>query len=150
MSRLVHIDQIDSFREVANTPPAEVTDNLREAVKALHEIDDMEDLIRLILSDRAATPHGPAEIVDILTHKVLLGGSPALAAFVLKGRSYPTVRPKDIAHQIYRLEKIEGMRLAVRRQSLQQCTELTPFIDHHENFPKMECLYPQSSTSLKT
>jgi hypothetical protein len=70
-------------------------------------------MLRLILSDRAATPHGPAEIVDILTHKVRVRGSGGLAAFVLKGRSYPTVRPKDIAHQIYRVEKIAGLALAV-------------------------------------
>jgi superfamily II DNA or RNA helicase len=113
MARLLHVDEIDSFHQTANVKPSEVTGALREAIRGLHEIDDMEELLRLILYDLASTPHGPAEIVDILTHKVKLDGQPSLAAFVLKGRSYPTVRPKDISHQLYRLEKIAGLKLAV-------------------------------------
>jgi hypothetical protein len=79
----------------------------------LHESEDIEEFIRAILNDRAATPHGPAEITDILTHRMQVGGAAGLGAFVLKGRSYATVRPRDIAHQIYRLEKIDDLGIAV-------------------------------------
>lgn len=113
MARLLHFDDIDSFSLARGVAPSEVTSELREAVKRLHEIDDLEELLRIIVSDRASTPHGPAEIVDILTHKIDVEGQPTLAAFVLKGRSYSTVRPKDISHQLYRLEKISGLKLAV-------------------------------------
>lgn len=40
-------------------------------------------------------------------------GRRGLAAFILKGRSFPTIRPKDVSHQIYRLEKIAGLRFAL-------------------------------------
>lgn len=36
-----------------------------------------------------------------------------MAAFILKGRSFPTVRPKDVSHQIYRLKKIGGLAIAI-------------------------------------
>lgn len=110
---LLKLDDIPSFREVKSIRLSEVTGPLRSAVKKLHEADDIETFLRAILSDRAATPHGPAEIVDIFTHRVPLGNSQGWAAFILKGRSFPTVRPQHIAHQIYRLEKIDGLHLAV-------------------------------------
>jgi superfamily II DNA or RNA helicase len=36
-----------------------------------------------------------------------------MAAFILKGKSFPTVKPVDVAHQIYRLKKIEGLEFAL-------------------------------------
>jgi superfamily II DNA or RNA helicase len=36
-----------------------------------------------------------------------------MAAFILKGKSFPTVRHADVAHQIYRLKKIDGLKFAV-------------------------------------
>jgi len=36
-----------------------------------------------------------------------------MAAFILKGKSFPTVRPSDVAHQIYRLKKIDGLSFAI-------------------------------------
>jgi superfamily II DNA or RNA helicase len=52
-------------------------------------------------------------LVDILTHKVTVRREEGLAGFVIKGKSFPTVRPLHVAHQIYRLEKITGLRIAV-------------------------------------
>jgi hypothetical protein len=40
-------------------------------------------------------------------------GQPGMAALILKGKSFPKVRPADVAHQIYRLKKIEGLKFAV-------------------------------------
>jgi hypothetical protein len=93
MSGLVTIDEIDAFAAASNIGADEIAVPLREAVKELHEIEDIEDFLRSIFRDLAATPHGPAEIVDILTHKTEVKGHRGLAAFVLKGRSFRTVRP---------------------------------------------------------
>lgn len=111
--QLVRLDDIPAFAAVKDAPLGEVTDALRHAIKRLHEAYDMEEFIRAILSDRAATPHGPAELVDILTHRIEFGGRSGWSAFILKGRSFKTVRPSDVAHQIYRIEKIDGLNLAV-------------------------------------
>jgi hypothetical protein len=41
------------------------------------------------------------------------GGQPTLAAFIIKGRSSPTVRAEQVAHQILRLARLDGLGLAV-------------------------------------
>ena len=110
--KLLALDDIPAFAEVANVRLADVEEPLRTAVKGLHEADEIEQFIRSILSYRAATPHGPAEIADILTHRFAMDGQSGLSAFILKGRSFATVRPKDASHQIYRLEKIDGLSFA--------------------------------------
>jgi len=110
---LLALDAVDSFRQVRNWPASDITSEVIDAVKTLNEREELEPFLRSILTDVGETPHGPTEIVDILTHKVVYRGSPILAAFILKGRSFPTVRPKDVAHQIYRLEKIDSLGLAV-------------------------------------
>ena len=66
-----------------------------------------------VLSHTSQTPHGPAEIVDVLTHKVAVEGKTGIAAFILKGRSFRPVKHQDIAHQIYRLEKISALKFAI-------------------------------------
>ncbi len=111
--KLIRLDDIPAFSAVKDTPLHEVTDALRAAVRQLHEVHDMEEFFRAILFDRAATPHGPAELVDILTHRLEVDDKSGWGAFVLKGRSFKTVRHSDVAHQIYRLEKIDGLNLAV-------------------------------------
>src|ERR1051326_6651837 len=113
MSLLTPIEAFDSFQDVKDFPAAEVTPDLIRAMQALDEREELEPVLRSILTDVGQTPHGPAEIADILTHKLSVNGKYGLAAFILKGRSFSTVRPKDVAHQIYRLEKITGLRIAV-------------------------------------
>src|SRR5262249_12599114 len=91
----------------------EITPAALDTIRSLHEVDELEPYLRKIISDSTETPHGPAELVDIFTHRLTLGKEPKLAAFILKGRSFKTVRPADVAHQIYRLEKISGLDLAI-------------------------------------
>jgi superfamily II DNA or RNA helicase len=110
---LIPLDEIDSFHEVRAYPSSSIGPALIHAVRELNEREELEPFLRSILTDVGDTPHGPAEIVDILTHKLAYRGAPTLSAFILKGRSFPTVRPKDISHQIYRLEKISGLGIAV-------------------------------------
>ena len=110
---LITIDDVDEFRDVRDFPARSVVPSIVEAVRGLDEAEELEPFMRAILADTNATPHGPAEIVDILTHKVSILRQPKLAAFILKGRSFPIVRPKHVSHQIYRLEKIANLECAV-------------------------------------
>ena len=82
-------------------------------VRGLDESSEMEPWIQAILHDTNHTAHGPSEIVDILTHKVTVKGQGGNAAFILKGKSFPTVRPKHVSHQIFRLERITDLSFAI-------------------------------------
>jgi superfamily II DNA or RNA helicase len=113
MNLLTQIDCFDCFKEVKDWLTTDITPCHIGIMKALDEREELEPFLRSILTDPGQTPHGPAEIVDIFTHRVSVKGEVGLAAFILKGRSFPTVRPKDVAHQIYRLEKIAGLKFAV-------------------------------------
>jgi len=110
--QLVLVDQIDTFKDVRDFPFPDISPNVVKAVRVLDEKEELEPFLRSILSDQNETPHGPAEVVDILTHKVSYNGTHGLAGFILKGKSFPTVRPKNVSHQIYRLEKIVGLKYA--------------------------------------
>lgn len=116
MNLLIPIEAFDAFKAVKDFPLVELpTDTLATLVEKIKQLDEREELepwLRSILSDGAQTPHGPAEIVDILT-PIRANGEHGLGAFILKGKSFPTVRPADVAHQIYRLKKIEGLKFAV-------------------------------------
>jgi superfamily II DNA or RNA helicase len=107
------IDDFDSFREVRAVSPTAVSLQLIDAVRKLDEKEELEPYIRLILHDPNETPHGPAEIADIFTHKLSIQKLTGMAAFILKGRSFKTVRPQHVSHQIYRLEKIAGLAIAI-------------------------------------
>jgi superfamily II DNA or RNA helicase len=106
---LFNLLAVDNFNLVRGVKPRSVSDQALETVRNLHEVDEMEPWVQAILFDTNNTPHGPSEIVDILTHKVSVRGREGMAAFILKGRSFPTVRPTHVAHQIFRLERIEGL-----------------------------------------
>ena len=112
-SGLVHFDDFDNFADAKAISPATVGAELIAAVRRLDEREEFEPFIQSILSDSNETPHGPAEIADILTHKLTLDREVGLAAFVLKGKSFSTVRSKDVSHQFYRLSKIDGLRFAI-------------------------------------
>jgi hypothetical protein len=110
---LVTLDDIDTFREVRDHPPSSVSKIVLDAVRNLDEREELEPFIRAILADPNDTPHGPAEIVDILIHKLTVSRQAGLAAFILKGKSFPIVRPKHVSHQIYRIEKIADLRFTL-------------------------------------
>ena|SRR5437588_7107500 len=110
---LLAIDDFDNFKEVKNFNPTEISSEVITTVRSLDEREELEPFIRAILADMGETPHGPSEIADILTHKVTVKGRRGIAAFILKGKSFSTVRPKDVSHQIYRLQKIEGLEFAI-------------------------------------
>jgi superfamily II DNA or RNA helicase len=107
---LLGIDNFDKAKEVSSKS---ISDAALATVAELDEKSEIEAWIQSILFDTNRTPHGPAEIVDILTHKLSVRGNDGLGAFILKGKSFPTVRPAHVAHQIFRLERIPDLRFAV-------------------------------------
>jgi Type III restriction enzyme, res subunit len=110
---LKSIGDFDNFESVRNVADDLISEALIKAVQRLDEREELEPFLRLILHDPNETPHGPAEIADIFTHKLSIRKLKGIAAFILKGRSFKTVRPKDVAHQIYRLEKISGLAVGI-------------------------------------
>ena len=111
--KLVKLEDFDHFRSALKYAPEEVDEVVLTSVRDLDERTEFEPVLRSILADVGDTPHGPVEIVDILTHKLTLNRKAGVAAFILKGKSFPKVRPSHVSHQIYRLEKIEDLSYAV-------------------------------------
>lgn len=111
--KLVRMEEFDCFRSVLKDAPEEVDEVVVASVRDLDERTELEPALRSILTDVGDTPHGPAEMVDILTHKLTLNRRSGVAAFILKGKSFPRVRPSHVSHQIYRLEKVEDLAYAV-------------------------------------
>ena len=109
---LFNLLAVDNFHPTRDVAPRTVSEQALDTVRNLHEADEMEPWVQAILFDTNNTPHGPSEIVDIFTHKVTVRGREGMAAFILKGRSFATVRPTHVAHQIFRLERIRGLSFA--------------------------------------
>lgn len=104
---------VDNFENARGVLPRSVSESAISTVKELDEREEIEAWIQAILHDTNRTPHGPSEVVDIFTHKLTVRGKEGLAAFVLKGKSFPTVRPSHVSHQIFRLEDIQGLDFAI-------------------------------------
>jgi superfamily II DNA or RNA helicase len=104
---------VDNFGFARSIQRSDVSAAAIATVRTLDEKVEMEPWVQAILHDTNRTPHGPSEVVDILTHKVAVRGRTGLAAFILKGKSFPTVRPAHVGHQILRLPRILDLSYAV-------------------------------------
>ena len=76
MARLIKIQEIDQFVETLSIPENAISDEILENVRQLDEKQELEPAIKQILYDPNETPHGPTEIADILTTKVILLSRP--------------------------------------------------------------------------
>jgi hypothetical protein len=110
---LFNLLAVDNFEAVRGIAPRNIAAQAITTVRDLDEKEEIEPWIQAILYDTNRTPHGPSEIADILTHKLRVKGIDGLAAFILKGKSFPTVRPNHVAHQIFRLERLQGLNFAI-------------------------------------
>lgn len=110
---LFNLLAVDNFEAVRGIAPRSIAAQAIATVRNLDEKDEIEPWIQAILYDTNRTPHGPSEIADILTHKLRVRGRDGLAAFILKGKSFPTVRLSHVSHQIFRLERLQGLNFAV-------------------------------------
>jgi hypothetical protein len=104
---------VDNFEKARAFHSRNISEAAVATIADLDEKSEIEAWIQAILFDTNHTPHGPVEIVDILTHKLIVRGREGLAAFILKGRSFTTVRPSHVSHQIFRLERIPDLSFAV-------------------------------------
>jgi len=110
---IFNLNAVDNFEAARGVPSRSVSQQVLATIRNLDEKEEMEPWIQAILFDTNRTPHGPSEIVDILTHKLVVRSKEGLAAFILKGRSFPTVRPAHVSHQIFRLERLHGLSFAI-------------------------------------
>lgn len=110
---LISMLKIDNFARAKDIRPSSINEDVLETIRQLDEREEIEPWIQAILHDTNHTPHGPSEIVDILTHKVTVKNTDCLAAFILKGKSFPVVKAKHVSHQIFRLERITDLSCAV-------------------------------------
>jgi len=112
MKRLIKIHDIDEFSEIKTIPDAAINKEILFNIKNLDE-KSIERFLREILYDPNETPHGPTEIADILTTHVHVRGDKRLAAFVLKGKSFPRVSSREVTHQFVKLRQIPQLGLMV-------------------------------------
>lgn len=109
----IRIDDYNEFTALAGIPRSGIRDALIERVRTLREAQHLEESVLRVLGDPNRTSHGPAEVADILTVQLSHRTDRGLAAFVLKGRSFPKVTPADISHQVFRLRKLADLRFAI-------------------------------------
>ena len=88
MPKLLTIDDFDSFKFIKDFPIESINDLVLTSIANLNEKTQLEPFIRNSIYDLNDTPHGPMEIVDILTTKVKCQGYAKYSAFILKGKSF--------------------------------------------------------------
>lgn len=113
MAHLLRVQAIDQFAKILRVPESAVSKQILEAVRQLDERQELEPALQQILFDPNETPHGPTEIADIITSRVIVNGEKVNAAFILKGRSFQKVRSIDIAHQIMKIRQLQDLGLMV-------------------------------------
>jgi len=113
MTQLIDIDNINSFKSIKDFTLDSINEDVIKTIKNLNEKTQLEPFIRSCIYDLNDTPHGPTEIVDILTTKITYKHKQSFAAIIIKGKSFKTVKAKDISHQIYRLRKIDGIQISI-------------------------------------
>lgn len=113
MKAPIRLEDIEEFEIASRLQRSAITDAILNRVRQLNETHEIEPFLREIIFDKTATPHTSTEIADILTTHITCAGKPYLAAFVNKGKSYPKVTSKEIAHQLVRLQDIPRIGLAI-------------------------------------
>ncbi len=109
--RLVRLEAIDEFRSIANAP--EVATQVVEGLRHADEEHEVEPALMRITGDVDMTPHGPTEEADIISVRLRVEGRPVLAAFVLKGKAWQSVKARDVSHQILRAVQLPDVGLIV-------------------------------------
>lgn len=113
MSKYINIDEFDQFVDLKSFDRNQVTDELITMVKMFQEEDDLERIILSLITEPNLTPHGPTEIVDILTTQLSYKGKFGLTGIILKGSSFKTIKASIISHQVFRLRKLSDIKFAI-------------------------------------
>ena len=109
LTRLIRPEAIAEFRRIADAPQpsSDVLERLRDA----DEEHELEPALMRIMGEVDATPHGPTEEADIVTVHLHIEGKPVFAAFVLKGKSWRSVKARDVSYQLIRAAQIPTIGL---------------------------------------
>jgi hypothetical protein len=110
---LIELHNIDEFSEVQKIPNGSITPLILSNIAKLDEANELEKALREIIKDPTETPHGPTEIADILTTQLHVCGEKCLAGFVIKGKSFPKVKSRDVTHQFAKLRTVPGIGLMI-------------------------------------
>lgn len=86
-SKYLNIEDFDQLIQLKELPRASINDSLISAASEFTEVDELEKLILSSIVEPHITPHGPAEIVDILTLRLSYKSHYGLAGIILKGSS---------------------------------------------------------------
>lgn len=113
MAQLIKVQAIDQFEKILRIPESAISKEIQDAVRQIDERRELEPALQQILFDPNETPHGPTEIADIVTSRVILSGEKVNAAIILKGKSFQKVRSTDIAHQIMKIRQLPDLGLMV-------------------------------------
>jgi hypothetical protein len=104
---LITIERIDSFAKAGSIAPHDVAQLVAKKLPLPEET--VTGYINKILGEPYAERDWGGELGDILTTRVVLGGTRVTAAFLLKGKSFKfKLRPKDLGtngDQVRRLSK---------------------------------------------
>jgi hypothetical protein len=109
--RLVRPEAIDEFRSIANAP--DVAEHVVEGLRHADEEHELEPALMRITGDVDVTPHGPTEEADIVSVHLRVEGRSVLAALVLKGKAWQSVKARDVSHQILRAAQLPDVGLVV-------------------------------------
>ncbi|MEO8398297.1 MAG: DEAD/DEAH box helicase family protein, partial [Ignavibacteriaceae bacterium] len=113
MSKFINIDEFEQFVVLKSFGRDKVTDELTSMVKTFKEEDDLEKIILSLIIEPNLTPHGPMEIVDILTTRLSYKMKYGLTGIILKGSSFKTIKASTISHQVFRLRKLADIKYAI-------------------------------------
>jgi len=108
----IQVEKYNQFINLCDFRRDRVSPNLLTAIRRFSE-EELEELLLRNLLDPNRTPHGPAELVDIMTLQLSFRSQEGIAGFVLKGRSFKRITAADISHQVFRLRKLTDLRFAV-------------------------------------
>ncbi|MDZ7840822.1 MAG: hypothetical protein U5R46_08380 [Gammaproteobacteria bacterium] len=113
MGKLLRAHAVDQFSKILRVPDSAISPEILTSVRQLDERRELEPALQQILFDPNETPHGPTEIADIITSRVIAQGERVNAAFILKGKSFQQVKSNDIAHQVMKVRQLEDLGLMV-------------------------------------
>ena len=137
------LSDVYSFRKVREV--TQVTTEQIEFVKKLYE-DDVEKKIRGILRDQNITSHGPAEKIDVYTHKLFMNNEQDLrdVGIIIKGRGYlPKVNLGDVASNILKAVDLPIQIVFLIHTGILLDEAREKFINQCNRAKKMYCVVDQ-------
>ncbi|MBU4116176.1 MAG: hypothetical protein KKG94_00345 [Nanoarchaeota archaeon] len=101
-----------TLRDIYSFKDAEKIKITAEEIKQTKKLseDEIIETISVLIGDPNKTTHSPAEKADLYTGKLKINNETDLrdVAFIIKGKSFPKITPKDVSHQIIKASNTEA------------------------------------------